>query len=82
MPGVPVPGATALLAALVVSGLPMDRFVFEGFLPVKKGRKAKFEMMRDEQRTVVLYESPFRILRTVGRSWSIWATGGSPWPGS
>jgi 16S rRNA (cytidine1402-2'-O)-methyltransferase len=65
IPVIPVPGPTALLAALVVSGLPMDRFVFEGFLPVKKGRKTKWEQLRGEERTVVLYESPFRIVRTV-----------------
>jgi 16S rRNA (cytidine1402-2'-O)-methyltransferase len=61
-----VPGASAVLAALVVSGLPMDRFVFEGFLPVKKGRRTRLEQLRREERTVVLYEAPHRILRTVG----------------
>jgi 16S rRNA (cytidine1402-2'-O)-methyltransferase len=62
----PVPGASALLAALVVSGLPMDRFVFEGFLPVKKGRRTRLERLRDEERTAVVYEAPHRILRTLG----------------
>ena len=62
---IPVPGASALLAALVVSGLPMDRFVFEGFLPVKKGRKTRFEELRSEPRTFVLYESPHRVVRTL-----------------
>jgi 16S rRNA (cytidine1402-2'-O)-methyltransferase len=62
---VPVPGASAVLPALIVSGLPTDRFVFEGFLPVKKGRKTKFEQLRDEDRTIVIYESPFRITKTV-----------------
>jgi 16S rRNA (cytidine1402-2'-O)-methyltransferase len=62
---IPVPGASAVLPALVVSGLPTDRFVFEGFLPVKKGRKTKFEQLRDEDRTIVIYESPFRITKTV-----------------
>ncbi|MEK9137874.1 MAG: 16S rRNA (cytidine(1402)-2'-O)-methyltransferase [Bacteroidota bacterium] len=62
---IPVPGASAVLPALVVSGLPTDRFVFEGFLPVKKGRKTKFEQLRAEERTIVMYESPFRIVKTV-----------------
>jgi 16S rRNA (cytidine1402-2'-O)-methyltransferase len=65
IPVIPVPGPTALLAALVVSGLPTDRFVFEGFLPVKKGRKTKWEHLRTEERTIVIYESPFRIVKTV-----------------
>jgi len=62
---IPIPGASALLAALVASGLPMDRFIFEGFLPAKKGRSKRLEELRTEERTVVLYESPFRIERTV-----------------
>jgi len=62
---IPIPGASAVLAALVASGLPMDRFVFEGFLPVKKGRTKRLEHLRDEDRTIVLYESPFRVERTV-----------------
>jgi 16S rRNA (cytidine1402-2'-O)-methyltransferase len=62
---IPVPGPSALLAALVVSGLQMDRFVFEGFLPVKKGRKSKWEQLRSEERTIIIYESPFRILKTL-----------------
>jgi 16S rRNA (cytidine1402-2'-O)-methyltransferase len=62
---IPIPGANAVLPALIVSGLPTDRFVFEGFLPVKKGRKKKFEQLRTEDRTIVIYESPFRIVRTV-----------------
>ncbi len=65
-PVVPIPGPSALLAALVTSGLPMDRFVFEGFLPLKKGRKTKLEMLKQEHRTIVLYESPHRILKTLG----------------
>ncbi len=63
---IPIHGASALLAALVVSGLPMDRFVFEGFLPVKKGRRTRFEELKTEQRTFVLYESPHRIAKTLG----------------
>jgi 16S rRNA (cytidine1402-2'-O)-methyltransferase len=62
---IPVPGASALLPALVVSGLPTDRFVFEGFLPVKKGRKTRFERLAREERTIVMYESPHRLLRTL-----------------
>jgi 16S rRNA (cytidine1402-2'-O)-methyltransferase len=63
---IPVPGASALLAALVVSGLPLDRFVFEGFLPVKKGRRTRLEALKLEPRTFVLYESPHRITKTLG----------------
>lgn len=60
-----IPGATAFVPALVLSGLPTDRFVFEGFLPVKKGRKTRLETLRDEPRTMVLYESPYRVVRTL-----------------
>ena len=63
---VPVPGPTALVAALVASGFPTDRFVFEGVPPKKPGkRRAFFESLKDEERTVVLYESPHRILKTL-----------------
>ena len=62
---IPIPGASALLSALVVSGLPMDRFVFEGFLPVKKGRRSRLARLQEEERTIVLYESPHRIRRTL-----------------
>ncbi len=57
---VAVPGATAFVPALVVSGLPSDRFVFEGFLPFKKGRRKRLEQLRTESRTIILYESPHR----------------------
>lgn len=60
-----LPGATALIPALVNSGLPSDRFVFEGFMPTKKGRKSRLEKIREESRTVILYESPHRLLKTL-----------------
>ncbi|TDI83872.1 MAG: 16S rRNA (cytidine(1402)-2'-O)-methyltransferase [Caldithrix sp.] len=60
-----IPGATAFVPALVLSGLPTDRFVFEGFLPVKKGRKTRLETLRNEPRTMVMYESPYRVVRTL-----------------
>lgn len=58
-----LPGAVALIPALVVSGLATDRFVFEGFLPHKKGRKSKLESFIEEERTIILYESPHRLLK-------------------
>ena len=60
-----IPGPTAVIAALIVSGLPTDRFVFEGFLPAKKGRKKRLDALVEEQRTIVLYESPQRVPRTL-----------------
>lgn len=60
-----LPGATAFVPALVKSGLPTDRFVFEGFLPTKKGRKTKLERLADEERTIVLYESPHRLKKAL-----------------
>lgn len=60
-----LPGATAFVPALVDSGLPNDRFVFEGFLPQKKGRKTRLEHMQIEQRTMIVYESPFRLQKTL-----------------
>ena len=62
-----LPGATAFVPALVVSGLPNDRFVFEGFLPVKKGRQTRLEQLADEQRTLVFYESPHKLIKTLGQ---------------
>lgn len=58
-----LPGATALIPALVDSGLPNDRFCFEGFLPQKKGRQTRLNNLQDEQRTMVFYESPFRLVK-------------------
>ncbi len=61
---VPIPGASAFLSALVVSGLPTDRFAFEGFLPAKPGKRRKrLEKLREEERTLILYESPHRFAR-------------------
>ncbi len=65
IPVIPVPGASAFLAALVVSGMPMEKFVYEGFLPHKKGRKTRLEQLATEDRTILLYESPHRLLRTL-----------------
>jgi len=65
IPVIAVPGASALLPALVASGLPMQRFAYEGFIPVKKGRKSFFERLQKEERTIVLYESPHRLLKTL-----------------
>ncbi|MCE7056361.1 16S rRNA (cytidine(1402)-2'-O)-methyltransferase [Algoriphagus sp. AGSA1] len=62
-----LPGATAFVPALVNSGLPNDRFVFEGFLPHKKGRKTRIEGLVEEVRTIILYESPHRLLKTLGQ---------------
>ncbi|MBN2410509.1 16S rRNA (cytidine(1402)-2'-O)-methyltransferase [candidate division KSB1 bacterium] len=60
-----VPGATAFVPALITSGLPTDRFVFEGFLPVKKGRQKRLEELKTEPRTIILYESPNRVQKTL-----------------
>ena len=60
-----LPGATAFVPALVSSGLPCDRFVFEGFLPQKKGRKTRLEELAAETRTMIFYESPYRLLKTL-----------------
>lgn len=62
-----LPGATALIPALAVSGLPCERFVFEGFLPVKKGRQTRLQALSEESRTMVFYESPHKLLKTLGQ---------------
>jgi 16S rRNA (cytidine1402-2'-O)-methyltransferase len=63
---VPIPGASAFLSALVVSGLPTDRFAFEGFLPAKPGKRRKrLEEVREDKRTLIFYESPHRLLKTL-----------------
>lgn len=60
-----LPGATAFVPALVNSALPMDRFCFEGFLPHKKGRQTRLEKLKEEERTIILYESPHRLIKTL-----------------
>ena len=60
-----LPGATAFVPALVMSGLPNDRFCFEGFLPPKKGRQTRLKELQSEPRTMVFYESPYRVLKTL-----------------
>jgi len=60
-----LPGATALIPALAVSGLTTDRFVFEGFLPRKKGRQKRLRQLSEETRTMIFYESPFRLVKTL-----------------
>lgn len=62
-----LPGPTALIPALVQSGFPSDRFVFEGFLPPKKGRQGRLKQMAEESRTTVFYESPHKIVKTLGQ---------------
>lgn len=60
-----LPGATAFVPALVNSGLPNDRFIFEGFLPIKKGRQTRLKLLAQEERTIVLYESPHKLNKTL-----------------
>lgn len=60
-----LPGATAFVPALVNSGLPCEKFVFEGFLPQKKGRQTRLKLLAEEERTMVFYESPYRVLKTL-----------------
>jgi 16S rRNA (cytidine1402-2'-O)-methyltransferase len=67
-----IPGATAFVPALIISGLPCDRFVFEGFPPAKKGRQTFFKNLAAETRTIVLYEAPHRIARTLQDMLQYW----------
>ena len=60
-----LPGATAFVPALVNSGLPNDKFIFEGFLPIKKGRQTRLKLLADEERTIIFYESPHKLLKTL-----------------
>lgn len=60
-----LPGATAFVPALVNSGIPTNRFVFEGFLPLKKGRQTLLKQLAEEERTIILYESPMRLVKTL-----------------
>jgi 16S rRNA (cytidine1402-2'-O)-methyltransferase len=60
-----LPGPTAFVPALINSGIPSDKFIFEGFLPVKKGRKTRLEILSREERTIIFYESPHKILKTL-----------------
>ena len=62
-----LPGPSALIPALAVSGLPTERFVFEGFLPQKKGRQTRLQKLTEESRTMVFYESPFRLVKTLAQ---------------
>ena len=61
-----LPGATAFVPALVNSGLPNDKFVFEGFLPPKKGRQTRMRLLAEETRTIIFYESPYKLVKTLG----------------
>lgn len=61
-----LPGATAFVPALVNSGFPNDKFIFEGFLPVKKGRQTRLKMLSEETRTLIFYESPHKLVKTLG----------------
>ncbi len=65
LPVTPLPGPTAFVPALAASGLPTERFVFEGFLPVKKGRQKRLDTLLEEPRTMVFYESPHRLVKTL-----------------
>lgn len=67
-----LPGATAFVPALVNSGLPCDRFTFEGFLPHKKGKQTKIKALAEEERTMLFYESPFRVVKTLKMMAEFW----------
>lgn len=62
-----LPGATAFVPALVSSGYPCDRFCFEGFLPIKKGRQTRLKELAEETRTIIIYESPYRLVKTLSQ---------------
>ncbi len=66
-----LPGATAFVPALVNSGLPNDRFIFEGFLPVKKGRQKRLNQLLEEEKTMIFYESPYRLVKTLEQLMSL-----------
>lgn len=70
-----LPGATAFVPALVASGLPDERFCFEGFLPQKKGRMTRLEMLREETRTMIFYESPYRLVKTLSQFVEVFGEG-------
>ena len=67
-----LPGATAFVPALVNSGFPTDKFCFEGFLPLKKGRQTRYKFLAEEERTIILYESPHRLLKTLDEMLTYW----------
>ena len=67
-----LPGATAFVPALVNSGFPTDKFCFEGFLPLKKGRQTRYKQLATEERTMILYESPHRLLKTLEEMATFW----------
>jgi 16S rRNA (cytidine1402-2'-O)-methyltransferase len=69
---VPIPGACAFISALIVSGFPVNRFIFEGFLPQKKGRQKRIHDLAQENRTIVFYESPHRIIKTINEIYNKW----------
>jgi len=62
---IPIPGAAAFISALIASGLPTQKFVYEGFLPHKKGRQTRINLLKEETRTIIFYESPHRIVKTL-----------------
>lgn len=70
-----LPGPTAFVPALVNSGLPNDRFCFEGFLPVKKGRQTRLKSLAEETRTMIFYESPYRLLKTIAEFITVFGDG-------
>ena len=67
-----LPGPTALIPALAVSGLPTEKFVFEGFLPQKKGRQTRLKFLAEETRTMIFYESPFRLVKSLNQFATFW----------